>query len=852
VRRRLISLATALGAALALLVATPGLGSIASAHQSSAPVPSPGAMPSSVPAKNTPSVDDGQVSAIAQVGNTMLIGGTFTSVNSAPHTYLAAFDATTYALVSTFTSAPNGVVNAVIPGPLANTAYIAGSFTQVGSAGAQFIALINVTTGNLVSGFTAPSFNSGTVNDIALSGQRLLAAGSFTKADNITHGGLVAMNAGTGALDPFMGVALTGHHNNDVGGARGAVGGEAIDITPDGSRMVVIGDFQNADGMLRNQLAMIDLTGTNAQVMQNWATTLYAPTCKYTAFDVTVRDVSFSPDGSYFVVTSTGGAAGTTLCDSAVRWETGASGTNLAPTWVDPTGRDTLWGVTVTSSAVYVGGHNRWANNPLGLDTQRQGAVPRAGLMALDPLNGRPLTWNPGRVPLGTSVYALLSTSTGLWIGSDTRWVGNYKYLRPRIAFFPYAGGYTEASTRIGTLPGTVFRAGTKVASPSSVLYRVNAGGPAIQSADNGPDWQADTSASPSRYRNSGSSAAAYNAVNYVNASVPANTPSLLFDSERWDLPATPEMDWKFPVAAGVPVQVRLYLSNRCSCTAGVGQRVFNVSVNGQPWLYHEDAIADVGDQTGEMKSITLTVPSTGLVDIQFTHVTQNPNLNGIEIVNTSGPVATTGGADTASTAFFDGANASNVSAVNGGGITWSQVRGAFMVGTKVFYGGADNYLHSVTYDGSTFGTPVTIEPYHDPLWDTVRTGDKDTTFDGWHPDLYDLMPNVTGMTYYAGRLYYMLYNDPNLYSAWFSPDSGIVDEVSSTTPSSVSFANADGMFVANGTLYYATGNDGNLNAVSFGTSGVTGSSTRVSGPLIDGVDWHNRALFLESSTSRP
>ena len=92
-----------------------------------------------------------------------------------------------------------------------------------------------------------------------------------------------------------------------------------------------------------------------------------------------MRDVEMSPDGSYFVVATTGGPHSGTLCDTAARFETYAVGTALTPTWTNTSGGDTLWGVEVTQSAVYVGGHNRWMNNPSGSDRAAPGRRPAAG-----------------------------------------------------------------------------------------------------------------------------------------------------------------------------------------------------------------------------------------------------------------------------------------------------------------------------------------------------------------------------------------------------------------------------------------------------------------------------------------
>ena len=440
--------------------------------------------------------------AIAENGSNMIIGGSFTQVGGQSHQRVAVFDKSTGALSSSFAPTVNGSVNAVLPGPTTTTVYIGGAFTQVNGVAAQFVALVNTTNGTLVATFHAPVFNWGFVNDLVLRSGRLYAAGTFSTVAGKAHAGLASLNPTTGALDPFINVQFAGHHNDSGTGAQGWVGPSDIDVTPNGATMVVIGNFKTANGLLRDQAAMLDLTGSSAKVAR-WATSRYSPYCYNWAFDSYVRGVSFSPDGSYFVINATGGGNGT-LCDTTARFATNLTDTNAQPTWVDWTGGDTVWGVTVTNTAVYIGGHNRWNNNPLGVDRAQPGAVPRPGLAALDPVSGVPFTWNPGRVPLGVAVFAVHATAAGLWIGSDTDWVGHFTYQRPKLAFFPYAGGPNPASTRTGSLPGTVYLGGSKSTAPTNVLYRVDTGGPAIQALDSGPDWAADSS-DPSPYRNTGS-----------------------------------------------------------------------------------------------------------------------------------------------------------------------------------------------------------------------------------------------------------------------------------------------------------------------------------------------------------
>ena len=63
------------------------------------------------------------------------------------------------------------------------------------------------------------------------------------------------------------------------------------------------------------------------------------------------------------VVNATGGGNQGTACDATSRFETDPTNANANPTWIDQTGGDTVWATTVTNTAVYIGGHNRWNNN---------------------------------------------------------------------------------------------------------------------------------------------------------------------------------------------------------------------------------------------------------------------------------------------------------------------------------------------------------------------------------------------------------------------------------------------------------------------------------------------------------
>ena len=792
---------------------------------------------SAVPSAATPNAVGGIVFSMAQVGTTIVMGGSFTSMQSPDRAtsynlpYLAAFDQATGQVNTAFAPGLDGPVNAVLPGPTPGTVYVGGGFNNVGGLKAKGLVLLNVSNGSRVAGFATLSMN-GVVNTVARAGSRLFVGGTFTAIGGQTRGGMASMGATTGVLDSFVTSTVTVNHNWTAtnGGAKGPVGVSKIDITPDGARMVAIGNFKFVDGLSRDQVAMWNL-GASATLRTDWQTHRYEPACFSWAYDSYIRDVDFSPDGSYFVIAATGGGNGT-LCDTAARFETNATGTDIQPTWVDYAGGDTLLSIAITGTAVYAGGHMRWMNNPNASDFAGGGSVPRPGLVALDPANGMPLTWNPGRNPRGAGAYSLLATAQGLYVGSDTDFIGNRKYFRGKIAFFPLAGGAPPASTAVQALPGGAYLGGSQQAGATNVLYRVNAGGGAIQSGDAGPDWSDGTG------NVSGGNTASWSPVPNVDASVPATTPRSIFDSERWAA-----QSWTFPIPAGATVTVRLYFANRYTGTSGVGQRVFNVAINGTTVLPSYDIVADVGDQTGTMKAFpNLTAAADGAIHVEFTNQVENPLINGIEIVRTDipePPPAAPGGLVERN---FDG-SAAGAAATVSTPLDFGTVRGATLVGNQLYYGKTDGNFYRRTFDGTTFGAEQLVDPYNDPAWAGVDTG-SGQTFRGARPSFYSEIANITAMfTDGSGQLYYKLLGDGNLYQRAFSADSGIIHD--NRVATGTQLPDITGAFYSGGDLYYATRADGNLTKVAFSGGTVSGSPTVVSGPAVDGVDWRARALFL-------
>ncbi len=411
---------------------------------------------------------DGEVEAIAEVGNTMVIGGNFSQIATAAdrntaidRPYLFSFQKGSGQINTNFSPDVNGEITALLPTGDGQTVWIAGGFNTLNGETVRNLAKVDLATGLRVTQFDPPALN-GRVHDLQLRNGKLYLTGRFTMAGGEPRTLLAAVDPTTGALDPEVRADFTEPRRDSF------LTINSSDVSPDGTRMVVTGNFTKINGQDRYQIALLDLT-TSPVSVADWQTGLYGDGCA-NAFKTYMRDVDFSPDGTSFAVVTTGAYNTTFLCDTAAAWDATATGTNLQPEWVNYSGGDTLTAVAWTDTAIYIGGHQRWANNPYAADRVGAGAVPREGLAALDPRSGATLTWNPGRTR-GVAVYSLVATDAGLWIGSDTDRIAGFQY-RGRLAFMPTDSSTTMPTEFTGILPGQVVSLGLMQGFFGSVLDR--------------------------------------------------------------------------------------------------------------------------------------------------------------------------------------------------------------------------------------------------------------------------------------------------------------------------------------------------------------------------------------------
>lgn len=360
------------------------------------------------PANFTPQLPIAASTAIysfAQVGSTMYAGGQFTSIGGVTRTNIAAFDATT-GVIAPFSANVNGQVWSIVPDTDGNL-IISGTFTTVNGSARRGLA--KVTT----AGVLVPEFNAnlnGSVFDAELISGRLIVAGNFTKR-------LAAVSPVSGAETGYISIPISGTTATNAG----ATDVYRFSVNPQNSKLVAIGNFTTVGGQSRTRAFMLDLGAT--ATLSSWYYKPLEKMCAASSIPAYLRDVDFSPDGTYFVFVSTGyvplsGDIGTTLCDATARFET-SNNAPVTPTWINYTGGDTLHSVAVTGAAVYVGGHQRWLDNAQGRDSCGTGCVARQGIGAIHPTTGKALSWNPMRTR-GIGAKELYVTSAGLWVGSDT------------------------------------------------------------------------------------------------------------------------------------------------------------------------------------------------------------------------------------------------------------------------------------------------------------------------------------------------------------------------------------------------------------------------------------------------
>ena len=185
----------------------------------------------------------------------------------------------------------------------------------------------------------------------------------------------------------------------------------------------------------------------------------------------------------------------------------------------------------------------------------------------------------------------------------------------------------TMATALEGATTSTVRLTANDVSDPDPmVLFRVNAGGRLVEDA---PRWRPDTKRHPSPFARGGRfrRAIADDPI-ALDSSVPVETPLSVLTSQRRKR-GHRALRWHFPAEG--PVEVRLYFVEIAARAQRVGERVFDVRVEGNTVANDLDVFAAAGANTATMRAFD--VYSEGRLDIALRREVGRPAIAALEIV---------------------------------------------------------------------------------------------------------------------------------------------------------------------------------------------------------------------------
>jgi hypothetical protein len=407
---------------------------------------------SAKPANGTPQLaptgTTEQVRQLVQCGGTMYAVGRFTSISWNGTTYTRnnafSFSATAPFTVSSWNPNVNGKVNSIALSADCSTAYLGGKFTSIGGTAVKNIAAVSTSTGAVNTSFGHNA--NGQVETLLKHSGHLLTGGYYTSINgSASHKYMTSLNPSTGKDDGFIHLNISGNYQfPGVGTNPTRVYNQQL--SNGGTLDLVEGDFTSVGGQPRQQIFMLNLSGSTASVT-GWRSAEFNRNCA-TNVPFYVRAASWSPGDSTIYIATTGfHPAGqspghypwTGLCGVAAAFP--ATQTSVTHKWINYTGCDSLYSTAADASTAYFGGHERWSQNRNGCDFAGPGAIPAPGMEGLSPSTGL-LTFNPTRAR-GLGADDMEITSAGLWIASDN--MNNASqcggvFQHAGICFLPYTG----------------------------------------------------------------------------------------------------------------------------------------------------------------------------------------------------------------------------------------------------------------------------------------------------------------------------------------------------------------------------------------------------------------------------
>ncbi len=358
---------------------------------------------------------NGRVRAILTVGSVTYIGGNFTSVRPAgaaagtdevPRGYLAAFNATTGALLSSWDPGASNGVYSLAASPDGSTIYVGGLFGAVGGQPRKRLAAVSAVSGAVLP-FRADADNK--VFALYASPTTLYVGGNFTAIGGVARSRTAALDPVTGSVSAAWKPAADATVMN-------------ITPTPDGTALYLGGEFSSIDG-LTAQKRLAKVRATTGEVLP-FRTHPGYPIWSIVA---TATHVYVGGDGS-------GGHAGRYTSAGVREWVTQTDGG--------------VQGIALIDGVVYIGGHfdnvciGDTAGATTGFRCPSASAV-RHKLMAVDAETGATDAWDPG-ANSSLGLFSLAGFQGRVQVGGDFTRIGT----EPGKTGRPYQQGFAQFSAR--------------------------------------------------------------------------------------------------------------------------------------------------------------------------------------------------------------------------------------------------------------------------------------------------------------------------------------------------------------------------------------------------------------------
>jgi hypothetical protein len=368
--------------------------------------------------------------------------GSMTAVGRGSATFarsnVFSFSAKTGAMTS-WAPQVNGPVRSIAFSKDCRTVYLGGAFTRVNRVAVRNLVAVGAVTGKVKRRFK--HHVNGPLSTVRYAHGAVIIGGAFSTVNGARRTSVASLRPVTGVVSRYLHLRITrtsGQTRTNVYNSQ---------LSHDRDRLLIEGVFSSINGHPRQQAAVLDL-GKHRVRLSGWSSPELSQACQIGFY---VRGGSWSPNDRTIYLASTGiqptsgPGSGTNepragLCDSLAAFPSAER--SVSHTWINYTGCDSLYSAVSDRDNVYVGGHERWADNADGCNDPGPGAVSRPGIGSINPRTGMATSWNPTR-SRGRGAGQLLLTKAGLWVASDTWIDGSSQQCsgvshHGGICFFPY------------------------------------------------------------------------------------------------------------------------------------------------------------------------------------------------------------------------------------------------------------------------------------------------------------------------------------------------------------------------------------------------------------------------------